>query len=312
MDPFSITVGALGITEFATSSIIRLRNTINSIAEAKDVLQDIVSSLEGIERPLAVLEQLSVSDKATSIAAKEDLKKAGVTEAVETCGKACAEFTENLQKWTKHSSTTKLSLRDRLLVGVWNKEKIRTFRTRVQSCEATVQFSVMSTQLVVQLRSEIVSEADRENVKKQLQTLETKIQEHLDLTNKQRDEAQERRRELQIEPEDEEDGGAQRTLAIKETEEQARLLEADQVSCGVVFSHVRSEWSGQEISDIITSNNSKALVGMPESVVGKINQRITGVRTEGHSKAVVGVYSGNMYQLEGPLEYNAIDSTTYR
>jgi hypothetical protein len=131
-------------------------------------------------------------------------------------------------------------------------------------------------------------------VKRQLQTLETKIQEHLDLTKRQQDQALERRRVLEDEPEDEEDGGAQRTLAIKEVEEQSRLLEADQVSCGVVFSQVQSKRSGQEISNIITSNHSKALVGLPESVVGKINQRITDVRTEGGSVAVVGVYSGNI------------------
>jgi hypothetical protein len=147
---------------------------------------------------------------------------------------------------------------------------------------------------MVQLRSEKTSETNRENVKKQLQTLETKIQEHLDLTKRQQGEAQERKRELLKEPEDEDDGGAQRTLAVKEVEEQSRLLEADQVSCGVVFSQVRSRRSGQDISNIITLDDSKALVGLPESVVGKINQRITDVRTEGGSVAVVGVYSGNV------------------
>ena len=147
---------------------------------------------------------------------------------------------------------------------------------------------------MVQLRSEKTSETDRENVKRQLQTLETKIQKHLDLTKRQQDQALERKRALEEEPEDEEDGGAQRTLAMKEVEQQSRLLEADQVSCGVVFSQVRSKRSGQEISNVITSNNSKALVGMPESVVGKINQRITDVRTQGGSVAVVGVYSGNI------------------
>jgi hypothetical protein len=151
MDPFSITVGALGITGFATSSIVQLRDFINGLAEAKEVVQDIASNLEGIERPLAALEKLSISDGATSTAAKEDLKKAGVAEAVNKCGDACDEFTKNLKKWTKHSSTTKLSLRDRFSVGVWNKEKIRTFRTQVQSCEATVEFAVASTQLWVSL-----------------------------------------------------------------------------------------------------------------------------------------------------------------
>jgi hypothetical protein len=66
MDPFSITVGALGITGFATSSIVQLRDFINGLAEAKEVVQDIASNLEGIERPLAALEKLSISDGATS------------------------------------------------------------------------------------------------------------------------------------------------------------------------------------------------------------------------------------------------------
>lgn len=147
---------------------------------------------------------------------------------------------------------------------------------------------------MTQIRSEKTSEVDREILKRQLQTLETKIQEHLDLTKKQHDEAQGRKQELQEEPEEEEDGGAQRTLAIKETEEQSRLLEANQVSCGVVFSQVRSQRSGQEIGKVITSDDSKALVGLPESVVDKINQRIGEVRTERGSAAVVGVFSGNI------------------
>lgn len=294
MDPFSITAGAIGITGFATTSIAQLHSLVDNLSEAQDLVTDVASSLANIERPLAALEQLSISDESTSVAAKEDLRKAGVAEAVNECGNACNEFSKNLTKWTKHSSTAKLSLRDRLSVGVWNREKIRTLKMQVQSCEATVQFAVTSTQLMVQLRSEKTSETDRENVKRQLQTLETKIQKHLDLTKRQQDQALERKRALEEEPEDEEDGGAQRTLAMKEVEQQSRLLEADQVSCGVVFSQVRSKRSGQEISNVITSNNSKALVGMPESVVGKINQRITDVRTQGGSVAVVGVYSGNI------------------
>lgn len=123
--------------------------------------------------------------------------------------------------------------------------------------------------------------------------LEAKIQEHMDLTKRQQAEALQRKRELEEEPEDEEDGGAQRTLAIREVEEQSRLLEADQVSCGVIFSQVRSKRSGQDISNIVTSGDSRALIGLPESVVGRINQRIRDVRTEEGSAAVVGVYSGN-------------------
>ena len=147
MDPFSITAGAIGITGFATTSIAQLHSLVGGLSEAQDLVTDIASSLSNIQRPLAALEQLSISDESTSVAAKEDLRKAGVAEAVNECGNACNEFSKNLIKWTKHSSTAKLSLRDRLSVGVWNREKIRTLKMQVQSCEATVQFAVTSTQL---------------------------------------------------------------------------------------------------------------------------------------------------------------------
>lgn len=147
MDPFSITAGAVGITGFATTSIMQLHSLINSLPEAQDVAKDIASSLTSIERPLAALKQLDVSDEATSIAVKEDLMKIGVAEAVNRCGDVCNDFSKNLTKWTKHSSATKMSLRDRLSVGVWNKEKICTLRTQLLSCQATVHFAITSTQL---------------------------------------------------------------------------------------------------------------------------------------------------------------------
>jgi len=147
MDPFSITAGAIGITGVATTSIVQLHSLIDGLSEAQDVVTDVASSLTNIERLLAALEQLRTSDESTSIAAKEDLRKAGVAEAVNRCGDACNEFSKNLTKWTRHSTTTKLSLRDRLTVGVWNREKIRTLITQLQSCEATVLFAVSSTQL---------------------------------------------------------------------------------------------------------------------------------------------------------------------
>jgi hypothetical protein len=147
MDPFSITAGAIGITSFATTSILQLRSLVDSLSEAQDVVADVSSSLANIERPLAALEQLRISDEAILVAVKEDFRKAGVAEAVNSCGDACKKFSDNLTKWTKHSSATKLSLRDRFSVGVWNKEKIRTFRTQLQWCEATAHFAVASMQL---------------------------------------------------------------------------------------------------------------------------------------------------------------------
>ncbi|THC90893.1 hypothetical protein EYZ11_009648 [Aspergillus tanneri] len=257
MDPFSITVGALGITDFAISSIGHLRDFINSLDEAKDVIQDITSSLEAIQRPLSVLTELTITDSTTYVAAKEDLKKAGLAESVNKCGQACAEFTKKLEQWTKHSSATKTSLRDRLSIGFWNKEKIRTLRTQVQSCQAIVQFAVDSAQLTILVRSEDASKIDRQETKKHLRVLETAIQEHIETTKRKQGEILQRKEDLKI-PEDgcdDEDGGAQRTLAIQEIDKQSRLLEEDQTASGVV-SQILSKLSVQEVGNTNSTFNT--------------------------------------------------------
>lgn len=147
MDPFSITVGAIGITDIAMSRIVDLHDLIDHLAGVKEEIGDIFSGLEAIRTPLSSLEGSLISEEATSAAAKEDLQKTGVAGAVNRCGEACESFRKSLQKWTKHSTETRVSLRDRLAVGIWNREKIATFRTQVQSCQATVHFAVTSAQL---------------------------------------------------------------------------------------------------------------------------------------------------------------------
>jgi hypothetical protein len=147
MDPLSITATAIGITTFAITSIKQLHDIINDVAEVKEVIHDISASLTDILVPLDSLRELHVPDSSISAAVKADLEKAGVAGAVNKCGDLCDDFSKRLKKWTKHSSGAKLSLRDRLTVGLWNKEKIRALRTSIQSCQSTVQFAVQTTQL---------------------------------------------------------------------------------------------------------------------------------------------------------------------
>jgi hypothetical protein len=97
----------------------------------------------------------------------------------------------------------------------------------------------------VQFRSEHSSKVNREELNTRVQNIEKAIQEHIILINRQHKEALERQEELQEEPEDEDDDGAQRTLAIKEVEEQSRLLESDQTASGVLASQLRAMIQGQ-------------------------------------------------------------------
>jgi N-methylhydantoinase B/oxoprolinase/acetone carboxylase alpha subunit len=149
MDPLSITAATIGISGATIASIASVRNTVNNIQDADEVVGDIRTQLESIQRPLDSLKELRITDTGTLTASKEALARSGVAEAVNDCGKACAAFDKKLQKWTKHSPEGKLSFRDKMTVGVWNKEKVITFKTRVETCQLSMQFAVSSVQLLV-------------------------------------------------------------------------------------------------------------------------------------------------------------------
>jgi hypothetical protein len=82
MDPLSITAATIGITTFAITSINQLHEIINDVAEVKEVIHDVSTSLTAILIPLDSLRELHVPDSGISAAVKTDLDKAGVAAAV--------------------------------------------------------------------------------------------------------------------------------------------------------------------------------------------------------------------------------------
>jgi hypothetical protein len=98
MDPLSITAATIGITAFALTSIKKLRDTINDVAEVKEVIEDISTDLTGILAPLDSLRELLVPGSEISAATKADLARTGVADAVNKCGDLCNDFAKRLEK----------------------------------------------------------------------------------------------------------------------------------------------------------------------------------------------------------------------
>lgn len=148
MDPFSLALGTFGITNSAISSIRGLRRVINDVSGARELVGDTDQDLEGILVPLDALQKLRPHNEDISRASQQALKETGLADAVNKCAEACNVLAEKIRESTRHSSdSTKLSLRDRVTVGILNKEKIQTFRTRVKCSLSIVQYAVQSTQL---------------------------------------------------------------------------------------------------------------------------------------------------------------------
>jgi hypothetical protein len=124
-----------------------------------------------------------------------------------------------------------------------------------------------------------------------MQALELRTQETLALVQQQQEEASQRRQILSqgLEDDDEDDEtDAQRALAIEEVDEQSRMHDETQVSLGIVFAQLRAGRTHQEIGNVVTDQQSMALVGLPERLVGKMDQRIGDVSTTNNSASLVG------------------------
>jgi len=147
---------------------------------------------------------------------------------------------------------------------------------------------------MVQLRSEQSFDADRQSTKQQLQVLKTKIEDHREWTQQLSDENIDRRDQLQVAIAEAE-GEAQDDLAIaiREVDEQDRILEEDFVSSTVLHAEVHAKLAEQTIGNVMMGDGSITTVGLPKSVVGKMNQRIGNVTAESNSRGAVGVYPDN-------------------
>jgi hypothetical protein len=62
-------------------------------------------------------------------------------------------------------------------------------------------------------------------------------------------------------------------------------------SCAIASTQIQALQANQQIGHITTDDYSKATVGMPASVVGKVRQQVIGsVSTTKHSEAKVGIF----------------------
>jgi hypothetical protein len=147
-DPLSIVAGAFGITSLATTAPGQLYELVSGMIEAPAEVQSIGRNLDNMRRPLNALLQLASIGDARFTAVQHSLTQIGLAESVNNCAQECDDFKKKLRRWTRHSGDSgRLSFRDKFLVGVAKKEKIRTFSTQLQLCACTLQVALDTIQL---------------------------------------------------------------------------------------------------------------------------------------------------------------------
>lgn len=134
MDPFSITVGVVGIAAPTLHCVRLLVNDLQKIADAPDSVKTLGEDLRSVELAL------------TSVQAVTRLQWKSLGEAVTSqsqvamtsCKESCERFKAALSRWTRHSGDGKLSWRDRVVVGFFRQGHIKSMSEQLQNCKMTL------------------------------------------------------------------------------------------------------------------------------------------------------------------------------
>ncbi|KAJ5293251.1 uncharacterized protein N7443_009204 [Penicillium atrosanguineum] len=145
MDPFSLTVGALGITEAALQSIQSLIHEIEAIKGAPDMIAGLKDELTGVEAILLALNNAQKNSQLEHLT--PDVRKA-LSLAIMHCQKACSDFRIKIVQWTKRSGE-KMHVWDRVRVGLFAERTVTTLCEQLNRYKSTMDTAVSTAILYV-------------------------------------------------------------------------------------------------------------------------------------------------------------------
>ncbi|KAK5132213.1 hypothetical protein LTR08_009273 [Meristemomyces frigidus] len=274
-DPFSIVAGAVGIFVVAIQGIVIVHDLITSLHDAFDGAASISADLNVIRSSLGELGGMLKPMAATSNVVKPAIEHIGLAQAVNNLGEVCTRFEKQFKRWTKHSTEARKSVRDRVRLGWLNQAKIKTFGLEVEMCKGTATLAVSIATFKISIQtSDLLSLSKATQLEQLKRGEEKRIQEALDQCQRQT--------EAVIAEED------RLTKALDNSGNDACGHDDYEDEIEQAIAEMR-----KEIGNIDLGVLSKALVGIPDSVVGRIHSKVGDVKTGEKAKLIAGVYMSN-------------------
>lgn len=143
MDPFSLTVGTLGIAGAAVQSINALIHEIKAIRDAPGVIKSLRYELAAVE---AILLALDNAHKNSQLDHLTPDGKEALQLAVTNCQRACDNFGIKLARWTTRSDE-KMHWWDRVRVGVLAETTVKALCDQLNRCESTMSTAISTATL---------------------------------------------------------------------------------------------------------------------------------------------------------------------
>lgn len=161
-DPLSIAASIVSLSAFALHGTHILLDDLNSIADAPREIRRLKKNVEVVEAILLAIKNITDDEWRLINRGKDD--QPALKAAITSCEKACSDFQKSLKNWTRHSPEGgKLSLFDRLNVGVFKESKIGAMSDQLETCKTALTTAVgVSNLLSTAYNSQLAIDASQQ------------------------------------------------------------------------------------------------------------------------------------------------------
>lgn len=141
MDPLSITASAIGIATLAAQTAKAAYNIIDGLVEAPQVIARSRLVLLGTENTLNMLQETLKPSKDKQVELGSLLELIALDKTLSSTQEVCVQFNEKITEYTRRSSNTKFSNRDRILVNL-HESKITSLKEELKVCQHTISLMI--------------------------------------------------------------------------------------------------------------------------------------------------------------------------
>ncbi|KAK3628664.1 hypothetical protein LTR56_018479 [Elasticomyces elasticus] len=168
MSGLEVIAAVLGITDVALRSISTTYNTVKAVKDAPTTIAKLSRETGAVIHILPGLEGLQDASGET----QEMVRRVGVAEAVNECGKSCASLNEDLVKWTKSGDSLVAKLR-----FVSRKAQVERCCADMHTAKGTVVLAVSMATLALLSNTSSAAEIENRNLlKSEIATLQGEAQ----------------------------------------------------------------------------------------------------------------------------------------
>ncbi|KAK4237154.1 hypothetical protein C8A03DRAFT_16260 [Achaetomium macrosporum] len=265
MDPLSVTASVIAVATAALQSAKALYDVVDGLEAAPQSVSQSTSLLSQTQTTLGTLTRTLETNSAPG-AVGSVLKEIELSKALESTKSVCQAFTAAMTRFTRHSTDSHFSKRDRFIVQ-FNESKIKRLNKDLADCQRTITMVLSSITL-------IVSSCTSGNIDQLRIQFEAQERALADLG------AQLSRREA--EPQ----AGDYGTAA--EGDSSTQLAASLQKVCQKTLAATRARRTGQKFGDMKTDNHSIAMQGIVGVAQPGVDQSFGSLTTTMSSRAFQG------------------------